>query len=379
MTPHAGFAGTERKFYSFWGLQFFGWVFYLIIYAFHMMMFRNPTPEDFVRILIGVSTGFFMTALLRIPYRRINTMTCSSGGLSLRIALGSVAAAQIWFWGARFLHASLYPGTGGFAALIRNTHPVKFLYAGFFDTLVFIIWSALYFLMRIWNDWNRQRQMSDASSLSAQNLQFQTLRFQLNPHFLFNALNSVRALIVEDKTTAKRLITELSEFLRYSLVSKDHPVVPLQCEIDAVKRYLSIEAIRYEDKLDVNMTLDPETLDYPIVSYLVHPLVENAVRFGMRTSRMPLRIKILSRMENGSLSLSVYNSGHWMETGIFSHEYEGGNGNSLALIRRLLETEYPGQHRLDLVESDGFVCVSLHLNKRMGLKDEKALQSADRR
>jgi two-component system, LytTR family, sensor kinase len=377
MRPKADSTETERNFYSFWGLQVFGWAFYLIIYMFHMMMFRSPKAEDFIRILIGVAAGFFMTVLLRIPYRRINTMTCSSGGLSLRIVLGSVAAAQVWFWGARFLFASLYPGTGGFAAWIKNSHPVKFLYAGFFDTILVIIWSALYFLIRIWNDWNRQRRMSDASSLSAQNLQFQTLRFQLNPHFLFNALNSVRALISEDKATAKKLITELSEFLRYSLVSKDHPVVPLQCEIDAVKRYLSIEAIRYENKLDVTMTLDPETLDFPVVSYLVHPLVENAVRFGMRTSRMPLRVKILSRMENGSLSLSVYNSGHWMETGVLSHDNDGGSGNSLALIRRLLETEYPGQHRLDLVESDGFVCVSLHLNKRMGLKDEKALQSAD--
>jgi len=377
MTPRILFPGVERRLYSFWRLQAFGWLFYLVVYAFHMGMFRNPKPEDFVRILVGVATGFCMTTLLRIPYRRVDTTTCSSGTLAVRIAIGSLAAAQAWFWGSRFLYVSLYHGAGGFADWVRNSHPAKFLYACFFDTVLFIIWSTLYFLIRIWIDWNRQRQMTDASSLSTQNLQFQTLRFQLNPHFLFNALNAVRALIEEDRTTAKRLITELSEFLRYSLVSKDRPVVPLQCEIDAVKRYLSIESIRYEAKLDVVMNLDPETLDYPIVSYLVHPLVENAVRFGMRTSKMPLRVKILSRLENDSLILSVCNSGHWMDSGVPAHENDSGNGNSLALIRRLLETEYPEAHRLDLVESDGFVCVSLHLNKRMGLKDEKALQSAD--
>jgi len=377
MTPRTVFPNAERNGYSFWKLQAFGWFFYLVVYAFHMSMFRSPKPEDFVRILIGVATGFLMTTLLRIPYRRVNTTTCSSGALTLRIAVGSLAAAQAWFWGSRFLYVSFYHGAGGFADWVRSSHPAKFLYACFFDTILFISWSALYFLIRIWIDWSQQRRMSDASSLSAQNLQFQTLRFQLNPHFLFNALNAVRALIEEDKTTAKRLITELSEFLRYSLVSKDRPVVPLQCEIDAVKRYLSIESIRYETKLDVAMSLDPGTLDYPIVSYLVLPLVENAVRFGMRTSKMPLRVKILSRLEDDALILSVCNSGHWMDSGGAAHENEGGNGNSLALIRKLLETEYPGNHRLDLVESDGFVCVSLHLNKRMGLKDEKTLQSAD--
>jgi two-component system, LytTR family, sensor kinase len=379
VTADTVYPGAGRKPYSFWRLQAFGWTFYLIVYAFHMSMFRNPKAEDFVRILIGVALGFCMTTLLRIPYRRVNTTTCSAGAVSLRIAVGSLAAAQIWFWGSRFLFVSLYHGSGGFADWVRSSHPVKFLYACFFDTVLFIIWSALYFTIRIWIDWNRQKWMSDASSLSAQNLQFQTLRFQLNPHFLFNALNAIRALIVEDKATAKKLITELSEFLRYSLVSKDRPVVPLQCEIDAVKRYLSIESIRYESKLDVAMNLDPKTLDYPIVSYLVHPLVENAVRFGMRTSRMPLHLKIISRLEKDTLILSVCNSGHWMDSGVPSHENDGGNGSSLALIRRLLETQYPGEHRLDFIESDGFVCASLHLNKRMGLKDEKNIQSADRR
>ena len=99
------------------------------------------------------------------------------------------------------------------------------------------------------------------------------LRYQLNPHFLFNALNSLRALVDEDEKNARQMVTELSEFLRYSLISKDLNNVPLKKEIEAIRNYLAIEKKRYEEKLEVVINIDPSTESCYLPSFLIHPVV----------------------------------------------------------------------------------------------------------
>ena len=151
-----------------------------------------------------------------------------------------------------------------------------------------ISWSVLYFGIKFFLEWDLQKDKAEKAIALAQSAQLQMLRYQLNPHFLFNSLNSVRALIAENKDTAKHMITELSEFLRYSLLSRNYSDVPLQDELDALKHYLAIQKKRYEDKLEVSFHIEPEVKEFPILCFLLHPLVENAVKYGMQTSPLPL-------------------------------------------------------------------------------------------
>ena len=102
-------------------------------------------------------------------------------------------------------------------------------------------WSILYFGIKYGNEWILEKERADKANLLAQSAQLQMLRYQLNPHFLFNSLNSIRALINEDQKASKEMVTELAEFLRYSLTSKDFANVPLREEIEAIQHYLSLE------------------------------------------------------------------------------------------------------------------------------------------
>jgi len=171
-------------------------------------------------------------------------------------------------------------------------------------------WSALYFGIKFWQEWMIQKEKTEKANVLAQTAQLQMLRYRMNPHFLFNALNSIRALISENKLFAKRMVTELSEYLRYSLVSRNYQNVPLKDEIESIRHYFEIQKIRYEDKLGVSFDIDPSAEEYPIMSFLIHPLVENAVQYGMRTSSMPLKIRIKAELFEKNLLIEVLGFGN---------------------------------------------------------------------
>jgi len=189
------------------------------------------------------------------------------------------------------------------------------------------------------------------------------LRYQLNPHFLFNSLNSIRALIDEDKRNAKNMITELSEFLRYSLISKNYSDVPLIDEIEAVKHYLSIEKKRFEEKLNIKIKIDPLAEDYPVLSFLIHPIIENAIKYGMQTSSLPLKIYVGAKVRNNRLLIEVRNSGKWIEA-------QGNNnlpstGIGLKNVQLRLQNAFPNSHSFKIEKNKNDVCIKIEIEKKL--------------
>jgi len=367
MLKQSAFVQIENRIYSFWRLQALGWMVYLLAYYFHLILFRTPQALYFVRILIIIACGFLTSTLLRHFYKRIDYASKSLWSLSLIIFIGAVLSANLWFWASRFIAMVLLQGVDAYSQWIRTAKLQSFIMPLFFDMALFVSWGALYFSIKLWVEWNEQRMQLETANLSTQQSQFQMLRYQLNPHFLFNALNAIRALIVEDRQKAKKMITELSEFLRYSLISRDHPLVPFQQEIEAIRRYLTIEQIRYEDKLEVSMQLEPRALEYPVMAFLVHPLVENAVRYGMRTSPMPLKVTIVACADNGTFRVEIINTGRWIGPLSIHGVCSNGSGNSLTCIRQRLEATYSNGYRLDIAEDGNSVHVLLELNQRVGV------------
>src|SRR5206468_3138547 len=131
------------------------------------------------------------------------------------------------------------------------------------------------------------------------------------PHFLFNALNSLRALIGEDSCKAREMVTELSGFLRYSLLPASVADVALGEELASLRQYLAIEQIRFERALDVTFSVEPAAERYRVPSFLLHPLAENAIKFGVRTSPMPLRLRVSARVAGNGLLIEMANTGAW--------------------------------------------------------------------
>ncbi len=146
----------------------------------------------------------------------------------------------------------------------------------------FLVWSAAYFGVLVWRrSQEREREATEARRL-AQEAQLQMLAYQLNPHFLFNALTSIRAMIDEDRARARQMVTQLAAFLRHALVERALETTTLAAELDALRGYLAIEQIRFEERLAIETHVDPAAESCAIPAFLIHPLLENAIKHGAR-------------------------------------------------------------------------------------------------
>ena len=232
-------------------------------------------------------------------------------------------------------------------------------------------WTSLYFGIKIRREWKQQERRTEKANSLAQTAQLQMLRYQLNPHFLFNSMNSIRALIDEDEAKAREMITELSEFLRYSLVSKSYSDVPLKEEMEAIQHYFAIQKKRYEDKLEVIYDVEPEAGEFPVLSFLIHPLVENAIKYGMRTSPMPLTVHLKAIVRDGILRIEVCNTGKWIEPAQDRDQAYASTGTGLENVRRRLDNVFPNRYRFEIFEKEGRVHVQLEMRKFPGKADEE--------
>ena len=178
------------------------------------------------------------------------------------------------------------------------------------------------------------------------------LHAQLNHHFLLNALNGARALLRQDADQSWEMMTRLAEYLRYLLSSTDTCEVMLIDEVNSVRRYLDFEKIRYKDDLQCVFDLDPGADHVLVPPLLLQPLVENAVRYGMSTSALPLRLRVSSAVHNQRLRLEVANTGCWVPPG---HGRAARVGIGLYNVRRRLKCHYPHHHRLVIYEQEGWV------------------------
>ena len=190
---------------------------------------------------------------------------------------------------------------------IAVMHVVLALYVR--GVLVVSVWCAVFLTA---NEANRRRMAETEAlrlALVAQVSQFRALRSQLNPHFLFNCLNSLRELVDEDRDRAKQVIDLLSELLRYTLRADRVETVSLREELRAVNDYLSLEKVRFEDRLHIRFDIDPQSLEAKLPPMLLQTLAENGVKHGI--ARLPAggELEVVSQVQQGSLRVEVTNTG----------------------------------------------------------------------
>jgi LytS/YehU family sensor histidine kinase len=282
--------------------------------------------------------------VLRLVYKRLGSNR-SVPFIALLILIGSFLFGCLWPFGEVIGLALLNRRWFGLS-LNWSRYPIEVLDY----TTTLIGWSALYFGIKYWQRWQTERDRTLQAEALAHQAQLDMLRYQLNPHFLFNALNSIRASIDEDSRRAKRLVTEFSEFLRYSLLNNNSIKVALKDEIEAVRNYLAIEKIRFEDKLDVAFHVEPAAEDFELPGFLIHPLVENAVKHGMATNSSVLRIQVSAKVRDSELEVEVANTGKLRQTA----PTDNGTGIGLTNVRERLAKLYPDRSRFTLREEAGW-------------------------
>ena len=209
---------------------------------------------------------------------------------------------------------------------------------------IIVIWNLIYFTYH-YVESNRQQQM-DTFRLEAmvKSLELKTIKSHINPHFIFNALNSIRALVDENPTRARTAITELSNILRSSMQAEKLETVPLQQELDIVKDYLALEQMRFEERLKVEMTIEPDTLLQPIPPMMLQTLVENAIKHGISQDINGGIITINSYFKNQHFELIVQNSGHLNG----SYSEEGSEGFGIKSTQDRLNLLYQGKANFEI-------------------------------
>lgn len=207
------------------------------------------------------------------------------------------------------------------------------------------LWTAIYVGVHYFGSYKTSEMENLRLAVVAKDAQLRVLLAQVNPHFIFNCLNSLRALIIEDPTRAQTMVTELASMLRYSLQSGKTDAVSLEMELEAVSAYLKLEAIRLEERLRVKIDMDPHSLETQIPPMLLQTLVENGVKHGVARLAQGGEIRVASEMRNGALKIRVQNSGQLSES-------SGSTRMGLDNIRQRLQLLYGDAASLVLRNQD---------------------------
>ena len=296
----------ENKAYQFWALQIAGFGGYGI--SFYLgVAFRNEAPEYYGLYMLTICcVGIFITLGLRLLYRYMWDMTIMRRSIALII--GSYFATVVWI-GSRFMIYGqvFYPGDSGVT-------PFEFLQRTFSLFFVMAVWSLLYFSIKTYLSLQEEKHRGLITMAMANEAQLKMLRYQLNPHFLFNTLNAISTLILNrDNDLANTMVTRLSRFLRYSLVNDPIQKVTLTQEIEALKLYLDIEKVRFDERLQVVFDIDKRALAAQVPSLLLQPLVENAIKYAIAESERGGTITIVAQIGTDQLLLQVIDDGPGIE------------------------------------------------------------------
>ncbi len=317
---------------AFWVLQSIGWTGYFILRS--LSGIANSMGWMFVvHTLLLTATGYSATLLMASLYRRLIVMRAL---WTMLIALGTVVIASAAF---SFIE------TWSFSTFVRpDARPVgiEFLSAIVLDFSLLAAWSALYFGINYYILLEEEIDQRGRLENQASSAQLAMLRYQLNPHFLFNTLNSISTLVLLKQTErANAMLARLSSFLRYTLANEPTAQVTLAQEVETMKIYLEIEKMRFEDRLRPHFRIEAETIGARLPSLLLQPMIENAIKYAVTPAEDGADIWITARREGAAVRIEVADSGPGEGAGLFSGQ---STGVGLANIQERLAQAYGPAH-----------------------------------
>jgi two-component system LytT family sensor kinase len=344
----------KNKTPSFWTIQLIGWIVYFA--TIYITFLTIAQPENFLNLFylkgFRTLTGFFLTSVILRPIYKASESRFSINWLILLVLISAVIFGAAWT-----AIEGIYVYLNSFPFNLNNylarSPRIALDYA-----MTLTAWSALYLGVKIWRSWQIERENALESAALAHKAQLEILRYQLNPHFLFNALNSIRASVNEDGNRARQMITQLSGFLRHSLIDGEKKEISLREELEAARNYLAIEKIRFEENLEIEYDVEEKAEAFLVPYFLLNPLVENAVKHGLQASPNPLKIKISAKLEGESLILEVANTGNL-------NNLQNLNVTKIGLnnVRERLEKLFGEKSSFELKQEGEFVVAKINLLK----------------
>jgi two-component system LytT family sensor kinase len=319
-----------------------------------MLRIESSKKDDsllIVCIVLVQAINFFIANLLTLQY--LDKIRAKVKGIERQysISLLTVIFISLIFV---FINVTFYNYANGKDKIFWSFS--SYLINGF-EKLIYISgFSTMFFLIRNLKEYQKQKGILEQAQQTARDAQLQMLQQQLNPHFLFNTLNSLRILIAIDKDRARGMVTDLSDFLRVTLSSYKSIKNTIQDEISLLEYYLKIQKIRFEEELRYTIEVEQDIADFTIPKFIFQPLVENAVKYGMLTSPMPLHLRILARKTIEGVQIKVINSGKLAAS---TSEKHANNGISNTKTR--LDLMFPGTSTFCLTEDAENVTAEINI------------------
>jgi len=331
--------GLERPFFedknrAFWILQSTGWSGYFILRS--LSGFANSMGAMYiVHTALLTATGYSLTLLMASLFRRLIAMrpilTLVMSLIAVIVAAATFSVIETWSV-STFLKPGLRP------------IGVEYMGAILLTFALLAAWAALYYginyFLLLEHEINQRERLESQASTA----QLAMLRYQLNPHFLFNTLNSISTLVLLKQTErANAMLARLSSFLRYTLVNEPTAKVTLAQEVETLKLYLEIEKMRFEDRLRPHFRIDPETIGARLPSLLLQPLMENAIKYAVTPSEGGADIWLTASREGQGVRIEVADNGDGdKEAAAMAASPSTGVG--LANIRDRLAQAYGAAH-----------------------------------
>ena len=335
------FFGNKNR--AFWRLQILGWGGAMLLRT--VSSIANAQPWSFlVIVVIATITGFSISLILSVIYRAVMNrrpiITWGVTALVLSLAVGLYAFIDSWV-------ISLYRqnGDASFAQL--------FVGVFYLDLTLLISWTGLYYAINFFLQVEEQNDQLMRLEAQATSAQLAMLRYQLNPHFLFNTLNSISTLVLLKQTEpANAMLSRLSSFLRYTLVNEPTARVTVAQEIETLKLYLDIELMRFEERLRTEFRVDDAVRNALMPSLLLQPLVENAIKYAVSPLEYGAEITIEAQLVGSMLRVTVSDTGPGLQPGTDPSTVFGASSDStgigLANIRDRLGQAYGEHQRFDI-------------------------------
>ena len=336
----------------YWFSQIIGWLLYTVIVGVFNILTGNPLSTELIYSLLSIYLiSLSVSHAFRLIIIKLNWMRFNIPRLIPRILIGTLISGIVVYFLKSIIIERL---------IVQNAY--EFNLTDAFPsiiswTLLYLIWSLLYFLFHFVTNYKREEIKNLKWQATKNEIELNKLKSQLNPHFIFNSMNSIRALINEDPFLAKEAITQLSNVLRNSLLMGTKKLISLGDEMKLVNDYLGLEKTRFEERLTIKRNIEENTEKFLLPPLMLQTLVENGIKHG--TSKLPEggTIEINTLMEKGKLKIIIYNSG------VYDKSIKPDTGFGLVNTIQRLKLIYGESAKFQIVNEDNRVKTTLLIPK----------------
>ena len=296
---------NKKKLY--WTLQAFGWGTFFIVYSSVAVAFTSFHWEIYAGYFNTIIFGLLLTEIYRRWIKKHDWTNLGLSALTRNVLVSTLVLTIVWL----FL---VLPVNDKFFSIESENHQnisklVAYFAVGFQFYIILIGWSLIYFVFQFFINFKQSEIEKWKLEAAVKDAELIALKSQINPHFIFNSLNNIRALVIEDANKARDMITHLSDLLRYSIQFNDKAKVSVEDELEIVENYLNLESIQYEDRLSYSLNIDKGTLEHKIPPMAIQILVENAIKHGISVLPKGGQIRINTSLLEDNLVVEVRNSG----------------------------------------------------------------------